>query len=74
MAKKEDSRDMKCFFCEKMADVNYQKVWTRWRITKDGGYVRDAKFDPLSIEEPTMDENIFMCREHEALWKEGKIG
>ena len=63
---------IKCDYCEKPAVRNYQKVWVSWVIIGNG-YSKEPKFEGMRIEEPTGEDNIHVCREHEKLFLEGKI-
>ena len=56
---------MKCDKCDKIAVVNYQKVWKRFDVDKDENYTEDDIFDPLDIEEPVDENNLHLCKNHE---------
>ncbi len=36
---------MKCDYCTEKPVVNYQKVWVRYKMRKDGSYKLDKKFN-----------------------------
>lgn len=55
--------------CERKASCNYQKIWTKFNI-HNGIYIRDDYFDPLSIEEPTGDDNLHYCGYHAEMFEE----
>ncbi len=62
---------MKCDYCNEKAIINYQKVWVRYNITRDGSYEADQNFNGCDIE-PTYENNLHLCRKHEIKWLEGK--
>ncbi|MBI4920074.1 hypothetical protein HY838_02200 [Candidatus Azambacteria bacterium] len=53
--------------------ANYQKIWAKFKIDKNGMYKKISTFDALNIEEPTGDSNLHLCLKHEKDWREGKI-
>lgn len=59
---------MKCDRCDKEAVVNYQKAWKRFGITKDEEYIEDKQFDPLYIDEPSGDDNLHFCKDHNIMF------
>ena len=63
---------MKCDYCNEKAIINYQKVWVRYRVQKDGGYELDKDFNGCDVE-PTYDSNFHLCKRHENDWLEGKV-
>lgn len=64
---------MKCDYCVLEAVVNYQKIWTKFEINKNGKYKQSQEFNPIDIEEPIGGDNIDLCEEHEKSWLEEKI-
>ena len=64
---------MKCDFCKLEAVVNYQRVWTRFEINKNGSYKEDSAFDGIDFEEPVEENNVHLCKKHEDEWIKGKI-
>lgn len=64
---------MKCDFCKSEPVVNYQKVWTRFKINKAGNYKEDSVFDAMDVEEPIEDNNVHLCKKHEGEWVKGGI-
>ncbi len=64
---------MKCDYCKTEAVINYQKVWTKFKIGKKGMYKKILAFDALDVEEPIENDNIHLCQKHEKVWLEGKI-
>lgn len=63
---------MKCDYCNERAVINYQKVWVRYKVKKDGSYELDKDFNGCDIE-PTYDDNLHLCAKHESDWREGKL-
>lgn len=60
----------KCGFCDKPAVVNYQKTWLRFVII--GEDYQSPTIEP-DIEEPTGEDNVHLCVDHEMKWLEGGI-
>jgi len=58
-----------CNYCDKVAVANYQKVWVKWAITPQGDYAKEPDYDGArelnDREEPTGEDNIHVCEEHE---------
>lgn len=63
---------MKCNYCKTKAAVNYQKVWTKFRIVQNGDY-KQVRINSFDIEEPIEADNVHLCPSHEKAWLEGKI-
>lgn len=59
---------MKCDRCDETAIVNYQKVWKKFDINKDEDYFENKEFEPLDIDEPTGDDNLHFCKEHDDMF------
>ena len=64
----------KCDICGKEdAIYNVQKIWIRWDYNaKLDEYSKDF-VDLPDIEEPTGDENLFLCQECYDKWRYGDI-
>lgn len=58
--------------CGKDATCNYQKVWVRYSLNKDGDYGARKYNDELN-EDPSGDDNIHLCKEHEQKMLAGEI-
>jgi hypothetical protein len=65
--------DIKCDYCKLKAEANYQKIWAKFKISRDGEYKQARTFNSLDIEEPTGTDNIHLCEKHEKEWLGGKI-
>lgn len=69
-----------CNHCELPAVANYQRVWVRWNVQKDGSY-KDATYPTKEggayrlndIDEPTEENNIHVCATHEEKLLDGEI-
>lgn len=59
------NKHMKCDYCKTEAVINYQKVWSKFKIDKSGIYKKIRAFDALDIEEPIENDNIHLCQRHE---------
>lgn len=68
---------MNCDHCKKRAVVNYQKVWVRWEMTRDGGYAKEPDYDGARVlndnDEPVGEDNVHVCAEHEQKLLDGEI-
>ena len=64
---------MKCDYCKSESVVNYQKIWSKFKIAKNGMYKKDRIFDAFDIEEPIENDNIHLCENHEKSWLEGEL-
>jgi hypothetical protein len=63
---------MKCDYCKKKAVANYQKIWVRWEIKNDD-YAKEPDWEAgMNIEEPTGENNVQVCAEHEKKFFIGK--
>lgn len=73
MPRKQEYEIMKFNFCNMSAVVNFQKVWTRFTIDKNGRYKEDQNFCAMDIEEPVERDNIHLCKKHSEEWLKGEI-
>lgn len=64
---------MKCDYCEEDAIVNYQKCWKRFLIDESEDYELDEHFDSSEIQEPTGQDNLHLCKEHEQKFLDGVV-
>jgi len=64
---------IKCDYCEEIAIVNFQKIWIKFIIDKNGNYKKDTKFDGENFEQPINNENIHLCKKHLKKFLKGKI-
>ena len=55
---------MKCDFCNSKAVVNFQKIWVKFIIDKNGRYKKDKKFYSEDFEQPINEDNIHLCKKH----------
>ena len=73
MVKKQCKNFIKCDFCSLAATANFQKVWTKFAIDKNGKYREDKKFRGGDFEEPIGEDNIHLCKKHLDKWLKGEI-
>jgi len=64
---------MKCDLCKLRAVVNFQKVWTKFRIDKNDNYREDKNFSGFDVEEPIERDNVHLCRRHSGQWLNGEV-
>lgn len=61
--------DKTCDYCKKAPVANYQKVWVRWGMTKNGDYSKEPDYHDTGKlndwDEPTGENNIHVCEKHE---------
>jgi hypothetical protein len=57
---KKATHDIECDTCGAPAAFNFQKVWTVFKVTDDGGYQK-LDVDPMDFEEPTDEDNEHLC-------------
>jgi hypothetical protein len=61
-----------CSFCLEPAISNYQRVWIKWKVFKNGDYAK--RFTPqFDIQEPIEENNIHVCSVHEQPFLNGEI-
>lgn len=67
-----DPNIVTCDYCDKPAVANFQKLWTKFRVSKDGDYRKLNNWSDKSdyIDE---DDNVHVCREHETQWENGDL-
>jgi hypothetical protein len=66
---KKTSNKIKCDFCKKRdAKYNYQKIWVRYTITKDGDYTDRKILDELDIT-----DNLYLCKKCSMEFEYGNI-
>lgn len=70
---KEENEDIivKCDFCDARAVANLQKIWVKFKVSKDGRYKRDRTFDGTDFDGPDGEDNIHLCKKCEEKWLEG---
>ena len=61
----------KCDHCSKKAVRNYQRIWHIFDITRSGGYTNERA--DCDIEEPIEENNLHLCKEHEAAFLAGEF-
>ena len=71
--KGDNNNSIKCDFFSNNATVNYQKIWVRFKISKDGNYKEDNKFNDADFEHPIENDNVYLCRKRNKDWLEMKI-
>jgi len=60
---------IKCDFCKKRnAKYNYQTLWVRYTITKDGDYI-----DRKILEEYDTPDNLHLCKKCAIEFEDGNI-
>lgn len=60
---------IKCDFCKKrVAKYNYQKIWVRYTITKDGDYTNRKILEELDIT-----DNLHLCKKCAMEFEYGNI-
>jgi len=55
------------------AVVNFQKIWVKFIIDKNGKYKKDTKFLGEEFEQPTNEDNIPLCKKHLKKFMNGEI-
>lgn len=71
--KKQYKNFMNCDFCNLEAIVNFQKIWEKFIIDKNGRYREDRKFNGGDFEESIEWDNIHLCKKHSKQWIKGEI-
>lgn len=61
-----------CDYCSNLAIANYQKVWIKWKVFKNGDYSKSFK-PQFDIEEPIGTNNIHVCEIHEVAFLNGEL-
>lgn len=64
---------IQCDFCNSLATINFQKVWKKFIIDKNGDYKEDKNFDGGDFEQSINEDNIHLCKRHLTKWLKGKI-
>jgi len=59
---------VKCDLCNLKAVVNFQKIWVKFTINKDGKYKKDKTFCGGDFEQPINEDNIHFCKKHLKEW------
>lgn len=68
-----------CDHCDKPAVANFQKMWVRWKVYRNGDYSKTARMDYDAVakmnewDEPTGENNIHVCAEHEEKLLNGEL-
>ena len=70
---KRNKKSIQCDFCNSLATVNFQKVWKRFIIDKNGEYKEDKNFDGSDFEQPIGEDNIHLCKRHLTKWLKGEF-
>lgn len=67
----------RCDHCDKPAVANFQRVWVRWEVRRNGDYSKHPSYEGARQlnrnDEPTGDDNIHVCAEHEEKLLDGEI-
>jgi len=69
--KKENN--IKCDFCNAGVIVNFQKIWVKFLIDKNGKYKKDKKFCSEVFKQPTDEDNVHLCKKHLKSFLRGEI-
>jgi len=64
---------VKCDFCDSKASFNFQKIWKKFIIDKNGRYKEDKKFCGSDFEQPMGEDNVHLCKKHLEKWIKGEI-
>jgi len=64
---------IKCDFCDSKAVVNFQKIWVKFIIDKNGRYIKDNKFRGEDFEQPINADNVHLCEKHLEKFLKGEI-
>jgi len=64
---------IKCDYCKRKAVVNFQKIWVKFTIDKNGKYRKDTKFLGEEFEQPMNEDNIHLCKKHLKKFLNGEI-
>lgn len=65
-----------CDYCSKPAVANYQKVWVRYAVDKNGDYGKrenTGDWEGHLNDDPSGDDNAHVCKTHEGPWLNGEI-
>ena len=66
---KNSKKDLvKCDYCNMNAFANFQKVWVKYNINKNGAYKISKDFINSCLEEPSINENVHLCKKHLRKW------
>lgn len=72
-----DRVDPKCDHCDKQAVANFQRVWVRWGVNPSGSYSKLPSYEAARElnrnDEPTDENNIHVCADHEEKLLDGEI-
>lgn len=68
-----DDNNIECDFCDTDAKFNFQKIWNKFTINKDGYYREDKSFCGADVEEPINNENVHLCGQHVDKWINDEI-
>ena len=64
---------IKCDYCKRKAVVNFQRIWVKFIIDKNGKYRKDTKFLGEEFEQPMNEDNIHLCKKHLKKFLNGEI-
>jgi|GEM_PF-1303296 hypothetical protein len=64
---------IKCDYCKAKAVVNFQKIWVKFIIDKNGEYKQDNNFYGAEFEQPTEEDNVHLCKRHLKEFLKGEI-
>jgi hypothetical protein len=53
--------------------VNFQKIWVKFIIDKNGEYKQDNNFYGAEFEQPTEEDNVHLCKRHLKEFLKGEI-
>jgi hypothetical protein len=62
----------KCNYCNRNAVANYQRVWIRWDVDKNGNYSKDYT-EQFEMQEPIEENNLHLCAKHEEDLQNGEL-
>jgi len=66
--------EIKCENCGKLATINVQKVWIKWKYNyKIGKYSKKPEILYDDIDSATGNENLHFCKKCFIKWRNGEI-
>jgi len=66
--------EIKCENCGKLATINAQKVWIKWKYNpKTGEYSKKHELLYDDIDSATGNENLHLCKKCFLKWRNGEI-
>jgi len=65
-----------CTYCDRLAVVNFQKLWVRWPIHHWGGgdWGFGKRFQMVDEQtDITQSDNVYCCEVHRLTWERGEV-